>query len=115
MHRITKLAVGVVPTLLFSATALAHSHSIERNGQVIGNGQNHPRFVDIDPTAGETFESCESYGAIAGSSIGAAWYGLETAHHGADADDPGKDDGCYMIEGGLSPLNTASDRNPAIK
>lgn len=110
MHHMSRIAAGAVAGMLLSASALAHPHTA--NGQLIANGQNHPRFVEI--TSG-VFESCESYGAIPGSSIGSAWYGLETAHHGPDADDPGKGDGCYMIEGGLSPLNEASDRNPAIE
>jgi hypothetical protein len=41
--------------------------------------------------------------------------GLETAHHGPDAGDPGRGDGCYQIEGRLSPLDPASDRNPGIE
>lgn len=89
----------------------AHDHMIERNGQILANGQNHPRFLNV----GGSFISCEAFGPIPGDSIGSAWYGLETAHHGPDADSPGKSDGCYMIEGGLSPLNPLSDRNPAIK
>jgi hypothetical protein len=95
--------------LLFPAQVAAHSHTIESNGQVIANGMNHPAFVLVD---GE-YISCDEFAHLAG--YGPAWYGVETAHHGADAGDPGKGDGCYMIEGGLSPLNPASDRNPAIK
>ena len=41
-----------------------------------------------------------------------AWYGLEVAHHGPDASEPGLSDGCYMIEGGVHP--GTQDRNPAI-
>jgi hypothetical protein len=44
-----------------------------------------------------------------------AFYGLESAHHGPDAGDPGKDEGCYAAlddDGGatLPPPDT----NPAI-
>jgi hypothetical protein len=87
----------------------AHPHSIESNDQVIANGQNHPAFVLID---GE-FISCDEFTHLPG--YGPAWYGIETAHHGPDAATPGKGDGCYMIENGLSPLNPDADRNPAIK
>ena len=58
------------------------------------------------------FISCDTNRLLPG--YGPAWYGLETAHHGPDATGKGKSDGCYQIEGGLSPLNPASDRNPAI-
>ncbi|MDP8904713.1 MAG: hypothetical protein M3N29_05260 [Chloroflexota bacterium] len=108
-----------LPAALVLAAALpvsAHEHFAEPahggDGQVLANGQNHPRF--IQNTSG-TFESCEEYGPIAGSSIGPAWYGLETAHHGPDAGTPGKGDGCYAVPGGLSPLNPLADRNPAIR
>jgi hypothetical protein len=58
----------------------AHAHYAENgqagDGQVLANGQNHPRFL---PNGDGTFSSCESYGPVPGSSIGNAWYGLETA------------------------------------
>jgi hypothetical protein len=86
--------------------ALAHPHAAEHahgdTGQVIANGQNHPAFING--------ESCETFTHLPG--YGPAWYGLETAHHGPDAGDPGRGDGCYQIEGRLSPLDPASDRNP---
>ena len=91
--------------------AVAHDHMIQRNGQIIANSQNHPRFIGTNGV----FMACESFGAIPGDTIGSAWYGLEVAHHGQDATGAGKSDGCYMIEGGLSPLNPLSDRNPAIQ
>ena len=78
----------------------------DQRGQVLANSQNHPRFV------GAT--SCESNGPIPGDSVGPAWYGLETAHHGPDSGEPGRADRCYTTASGLSPLNPASDRNPAI-
>lgn len=74
MRSMMKFAIGVVPALLLSTTAFAHSHTA--NGQLLANGQNHPLFVqDTDGS----WDSCESYGAFPNSSIGAAWYGLETA------------------------------------
>jgi hypothetical protein len=102
---------------LLIGTALpvaAHSHSAENgqagDGQVLANGQNHPRFV---ANGDGTFTSCESYGAIPGSSIGPAWYGLETAHHGPDSGDAGRGDGCYTADG--SPALGQDDQNPAIR
>jgi hypothetical protein len=91
------------------AAAFGHAHAAEHAhggiGQLLANGQNHPAFVNG--------ESCVTNTLLAG--YGPAWYGLETAHHGADAGTPGKGDGCYMIEGRLSPLNPLSDRNPGIR
>jgi len=52
-------------------------------------------------------------GPIGTNTIGPAWYGLETAHHGADSGVPGKGDGCYMADG--SPALGQDDQNPAIR
>jgi hypothetical protein len=106
-YRVVFVAFAVCS--LANAQVAAHPHVIESNGQVIANGMNHPAFRLID---GE-YVSCDEFAHLSG--YGPAWYGIETAHHGADAGDPGKGDGCYVIEGGLSPTNPASDRNPAIK
>jgi hypothetical protein len=96
--------------LVAPAVALAHPHTIESNGQVIANGANHPAFVmDSDGN----LMSCDDYTHLSG--YGPAWYGIETAHHGPDASGTGKGDGCYQIEGNLSPLNPDADRNPAIR
>ena len=96
-------------TLMMPTVLLAHPHSIERNGRVLANGANHPAFAWI----GDDFMSCETNALP--PDYGEAWYGLETAHHGPDASGRGRGDGCYQIDGNLSPLNPASDRNPAIK
>lgn len=123
-ERFGRVARGLVRTAMVGALlvatalpALGHEHEAARahrgEGQVLANGQNHPRFL---ADADGKFQSCEEFGDIpAQSPIGPAWYGLETAHHGPDAGTPGKADGCYMIEGGLSPLNPLSVRNPAIR
>lgn len=110
MRRFTvAVATAASAVLATSAVALAHSHAAEHahqgQGQLIANGQNHPAFING--------ESCDSYTHLPG--YGPAWYGLETAHHGPDAGAPGKGDGCYQIEGRLSPLDPASDRNPGIR
>jgi uncharacterized membrane protein len=102
-------AVAVIGPLAGASGALAHPHAAEHAhgdaGQLIANGQNHPAFING--------ESCETFTHLPG--YGPAWYGLETAHHGPDAGDPGRGDGCYQIEGRLSPLDPASDRNPGIE
>jgi hypothetical protein len=103
-------AVGAL-LLATAAPVAAHVHYAVHghggDGQVIANGQNHPRFLS---NGDGTFSSCESYGPIGTSSIGPAWYGLETAHHGPDSGDPGKGDGCYTADS--SPATDIA--NPAI-
>ena len=101
-------AVAVIGPLAGASGALAHPHAAEHAhgdaGQLIANGQNHPAFING--------ESCETFTHLPG--YGPAWYGLETAHHGPDAGDPGRGDGCYQIEGRLSPLDPASDRAAGV-
>lgn len=106
-----RLRIAASAIALFApAVALAHPHTIESNGQVIANGANHPAFVmDTDGN----LMSCDDYTHLSG--YRPAWYGIETAHHGPDASGTGKGDGCYQIEGNLSPLNPDADRNPAIR
>ena len=110
------LGLTMVAALLLgmAAPAAAHTHVAENgqagDGQVLANGQNHPRFLS---NGDGTYSSCESYGPIPGNSIGSAWYGLETAHHGPDSGDAGKGDGCYMADG--SPGAGQDDQNPAIR
>lgn len=97
-----------------AGSAMAHRHFAENgqagDGQVLANGQNHPKFL---PNGDGTWSSCVSYGPLTGSTIGNAWFGLETAHHGPDSGDPGKQDGCYMADG--SPGAGQDDRNPGIR
>ena len=97
-------AVLAVTAMALSGTVPAAAHPHQANGQVIANGHNHPAFI--------SGVSCESYGPAAGGPIGAAWYGLESAHHGPDAGDPGKADGCYRTTGGVPP--GADVQNPVI-
>lgn len=94
-------AVGAVS--IAAAPASAHPHTIAKNGQVLANGATHgsPTFDPEDLN----WEICDA---------DAATYGLEVAHHGPDADRDGASDGCYEVEGGLTPGNPAADRNPAI-
>jgi hypothetical protein len=93
-------AIGLL-ALALAVPVTAHEHYAAAgqggDGQLLANGQNHPRpFRLIDGK----WWSCESdtIGAF-----GPAWYGLETAHHGPDSGDPGKGDRCY-----------AADANPAV-
>ena len=91
---------------IVAGTASAHSHvaSNPDPDQTLANGQNHPLFVS-DPNTGLS-TSCEGVQELPGT--GPAFYGIETAHHGPDAGDPGKDDGCYATQG------TPQDNNPGI-
>jgi hypothetical protein len=108
------LALGGALLLGAALPAAAHDHFSANgqagDGQVLANGQNHPRFL---PNGDGTFTSCESYGPVPGDSIGPAWYGLETAHHGPDSGDPGRAEGCYKADG--SPAAGQDDQNPAIR
>ena len=116
MRRIILLAtVALLMTamlaVLGAGTAAAHPHVAlnDDHTQVIANDQNHPGFF-IDPLTG-LITSCEGMLENPASPSGPAFYGLETAHHGPDAGDPGKDEGCYAAEGTLPPPPPA---NPAI-
>lgn len=93
-------------TALASPVA-AHVHKAENSPheQELANGQNHPFFV-ADTESGP-FISCD--GLAEPPDAGPAGYGLETAHHGADAGTPGKADGCYATDG------APEDDNPGIK
>jgi hypothetical protein len=116
MRRIILLAtVALLMTamlaVLGAGTAAAHSHvaSNANHVQALANGQNHPAFF-IDPVTG-LITSCEGVNEL--PNTGPAFYGLETAHHGPDAGDPGKDEGCYAAteDNGAPP---PPDTNPAI-
>jgi hypothetical protein len=96
------LTVGLIGSLAMSTSAFAHPHTAGPKDQPIANSQNHPPFV---PGTGT---SCD----LTGEWPDSAWYGLESAHHGPDAGDPGKDDGCYITTGNVPPGQ--DDQNPAI-
>ena len=97
------LAIGVVVS---APGAGAHPHIVSTNthDQVLANGQNHPGFQPIGSDG--LRQSCE--GVLEPANSGPAGYGLETAHHGPDAGEPGKGDGCYAAVG------NPADSNPAI-
>jgi hypothetical protein len=104
MRRIILLALlallmTAMLAVLGAGTAAAHPHvaTNAEHPQVIANGQNHPAFSYDAATNLST--SCDT-SATPGDP---AFYGLETAHHGPDAGDPGKDEGCYAAEGRPPP------------
>lgn len=108
------VGTATLGTLIFGGAlpASAHQHYAEPahggDGQVLANGQNHPRpFVAI---GGGQYISCESTSAT--TDYGPAWYGLETAHHGPDSGEAGKSDRCYVADG--NPALGQDDQNPAI-
>jgi hypothetical protein len=112
MRRIILLAtVALLMTAMLAAlsagTAAAHPHEVKNpnHDQQIAHGQNHPGYV-YDSETGLS-SSCESEND---PNSDPAFYGLESAHHGPDAGDPGKGDGCYAAEGTPPP----QDNNPAI-
>ncbi len=92
--------------LIPAAPAIAHPHVAENapHTQLLANGQNHPGFAAPDSDGLRL--SCE--GVLDPPDSGPAGYGLETAHHGADAGTPGKADGCFAVEG------NPADSNPGI-
>jgi hypothetical protein len=106
MRRIILLAtVALLMTAMLAVlagTAAAHPHVATNPDpdQPIAHGQLHPGFF-VDPDTGLS-TSCEGVLEPEGGS-GPAFFGLETAHHGPDAGDPGKDEGCYAAEGGPPP------------
>ena len=104
MRRIILLALlallmTALLAVLGAGTVAAHPHvaTNAEHTQVIANGQNHPAFSYDAATNLST--SCDT-SATPGDP---AFYGLETAHHGPDAGDPGKDEGCYAAEGRPPP------------
>lgn len=110
MRRVANSLVSLVMVGILlgaAAPALAHPHQAENSPQeqVLANGQNHPGFQATNDDGLRL--SCE--GVLEPADSGPAGYGLETAHHGPDAGDPGKDDGCYAVEG------NPTDGNPGIQ
>lgn len=97
------LATGLL--LAGPAGVEAHPHTVLPSGQVIANGQNHPAFING--------LACLSNGPAGTAPIGRAWFGLETAHHGPDAGDPGAADRCYQTTGSVPP--GADIANPVIR
>jgi len=96
-------AAAIAFTISFGPAA-AHSHVAGPTDQSVANGQNHPGFQPVNDDGLRL--SCE--GVLEPADAGPAGYGLETAHHGPDAGDPGKADGCYAVVG------NPQDTNPAI-
>lgn len=77
-------------------------------GQYLANGDTHSPFVE---QGDGVIRSCDGEpGSDPGQPAHPSGYGLETAHHGNDAE-PGKGDGCYTPETQTIP---PPDDNPAI-
>ena len=94
-----------VAAFLLTSTAIVWSHPHQvitpgTDGQVIASGQNHPPFVNGMSCAPDDWAD-------------SAWYGLESAHHGPDAGEPGKGDDSYMTTDGVAP--GADVENPVIR
>ena len=106
MRRTLICATAALTVALIAPSAGAHPHVAENSahGQVLANGQNHPGFQP----ANEDGLRLSCAGVLVPADNGPAGYGLETAHHGPDAGDPGKGDGCYAVEG------NPTDGNPGI-
>jgi hypothetical protein len=117
MRRIILLAtVALLMTamvaLLGAGTVAAHPHEAENSPeeQVIANGQNHPTFTHDTTTKLST--ACDTEQTPGDP----AYYGLESAHHGPDDGDPGKDEGCYAAVDDTPDDNPApDDTNPGIQ
>jgi len=107
LRRISIVApLAAAVALLAGPAAGAHPHVVANpsHGQVLANGQNHPGFQPVN--ADGLRLSCA--GTLEPADSGAAGYGLETAHHGPDAGQPGTGDGCYAT------LGDPADESPAI-
>ncbi len=105
MRYLIACVLAAVSLVAFASGAAAHIHHEDNPSHIqpLANGQNHPGF---SAPSGGVAVSCD--GVLEPANAGPAGYGLETAHHGPDAGDPGKDDGCYAVVG--NPV----DGNPAI-
>lgn len=108
-------AVAIVAGVAIMATSPASAHVHTVNGQPIANSQHHPIFTSA---GGDQGTSCDTSAGPGGAQIGAAWYGLETAHHGPDTGAAGKGrDGCYqttVVTTASGAVVPAHDTNPAI-
>lgn len=108
--RIVASAALAGAILLTPTAAFAHPHKAvnaadqAKDGDPVylANGASHPGFTNG--------VSCEGAGGSEGNDN--SWYGLESAHHGPDAGDPGKGDGCYETTGNVHPKDDVE--NPAI-
>lgn len=104
LTRTAAVVLAMTAVSLVATPAWAHPHQIDtnQNGVIdtddvqLANGQNHGPFVNGVSCGGDS-----------------AAYGLETAHHGPDAGEPGKADGCYQTTGGVPPGEDVE--NPVIR
>lgn len=117
-HRRAALAAVATTALalaLSTAGVAGHDHLVNkdtgRRETTLAHSQNHPvPFIEDDGL----WLSCTLEGWTLPGDFGPAWYGLETAHHGADSGDPGKADSCYAADANPAPFVDGDDQNPAI-
>src|SRR4030065_475926 len=90
---VSMLALAIAPLAGTAGPAAAHPH--EANGQVIANGQNHPKFeilsgVDFDGDGVIEGLSCDSFGAASGGGLGPAGDGVGAGPPRPAARGPGR-------------------------
>lgn len=108
------LVAGLVITpaamALWAGPASAHAihHVKTGNGgtQQLANDRNHGAVVFVSGLALFCVDAGEAVNS--GNTLSGAMYGIETAHHGPDAQGNGLSDGCYAT---TTPI---TDNNPAI-
>lgn len=106
------LAITAGAVVVWAGPASAHAaHSVttgDGSTQVLANGRNHGA-VDFTTSAGLALFCVDAGEALnSGNTLSGAMYGIETAHHGPDAQGGGRSDGCYAT---TTPI---TDNNPAI-
>lgn len=104
------VVMGSVMATALPAAAHAPHHVDLGNGgeQVLAEGRNHGA-VDTTSEPGLALFCVDAGEQLAdGHTLSGAMYGIETAHHGPDAGQPGRSDGCYAT---TTPI---TDNNPAI-
>lgn len=106
------LAITTGALALWAPPASAHAvhHVKTGNGgsQVLANGRNHGA-LDFTTVSGLALFCVDLGEALnSGNTLSGAMYGIETAHHGPDAQGNGRSDGCYAT---TTPI---TDNSPAI-
>ena len=91
-----------------SAHAIHHVKTGNGGTQQLANDRNHGA-VDFVSSPGLALFCVDAGEALnSGNTLSGAMYGIETAHHGPDAQGNGLSDGCYAT---TTPI---TDNNPAI-
>lgn len=115
-HPLRSIAAGLAMTagaiVVWAGPASAHAvhHVTTGNGgtQQLAHNRNHGA-VDFTTVTGLALFCVDAGEALnSGNTLSGAMYGIETAHHGPDAQGNGLSDGCYAT---TTPI---TDNNPAI-